>query len=130
VDLDHFKRVNDRWGHAAGDQVLRGVAMTIASSLRGPDRAFRYGGEEFVVTLSETDRQGLLAVAERIRMAVESTPARFRDHGFRLTVSIGGVAGGTEDPLSLADRALYKAKRAGRNRTVLAGTVPKRPARP
>ena len=129
VDLDHFKRVNDRWGHAAGDQVLRGVAVTIASSLRGPDRAFRYGGEEFVVTLSETDRQGLLAVAERIRTAVAATPVRFRDHSFRLTVSIGGVAGGTEDPLSLADRALYQAKRAGRNRTVLAGTLPKRPAR-
>jgi diguanylate cyclase (GGDEF)-like protein len=127
VDLDHFKRVNDRWGHAAGDQVLRGVATTIASSLRGPDRAFRYGGEEFIVTLSETDRQGLLAVAERIRAAVAATPVKFKDHSFRLTVSIGGAAGGTEDPITLADRALYQAKRRGRNRSVLNGATPQRP---
>lgn len=119
IDLDHFKRVNDHYGHAAGDRALRQVATVLLSILRDPDRAYRYGGEEFVAVLTETDRAGAVVVAERIRKEVESLAFPQEARALRLTVSVGAAQSKGDDEegvLARADRALYEAKRLGRNR--------------
>jgi diguanylate cyclase (GGDEF)-like protein len=119
VDLDHFKSVNDRYGHEKGDEALAAVGDAIAAMLRESDFAGRYGGEEFVVLLPGTEKAGSLEVAEKLRFAVEQIEVKDTDH--RLTTSCG-VATFPEDArepeglLRLADRALYAAKSAGRNR--------------
>ena len=119
VDLDHFKNINDRGGHTVGDHVLRQVAAVMLSLLRDPDHAYRFGGDEFVAVLTETDREGALVVAERLRQEVEAL--RFPEET-RLTppvtVSVGVAQARDEDEdgvLTRADRALYEAKRMGRN---------------
>lgn len=117
LDLDDFKQVNDRFGHTAGDDVLRAVARSIGDSLRSIDLPARLGGEEFLVVLPETGIQGALVVAERIRESV-ATHAN-------VTVSIGAVELDPQFPdepslIQAADRALYSAKRAGKNRVVSA----------
>ena len=128
LDLDHFKRVNDRYGHQTGDLVLRESAELIRASLRDPDIPARYGGEEFAVILPKTHVQGALAVAERVWRAIGSRVFR---HGLaegaapaaevRITVSIGVAFFPSKDittaPLLVkyADEALYQAKRSGRN---------------
>jgi diguanylate cyclase (GGDEF)-like protein len=120
VDVDHFKRLNDRHGHAVGDDVLRAVARTIAAAVRDVDVPARYGGEEFVVLLRRPGRAVALEVGERIRAAVQRLD--LRDLGVdRVTVSVGvavGIGDGDRvgDLLVAADRALYRAKRNGRNR--------------
>ncbi len=121
IDLDHFKNVNDSLGHAAGDDVLKGIARTVRPLLRTGDVFARYGGEEFVVLLPLTDSAGAKALAERLRAAVEK--AVFQTHGqaVRITVSIGiaHFDRSQHDPdvlLELADLGLYRAKNAGRNR--------------
>ncbi len=122
IDIDHFKRVNDGHGHPFGDLVLRGVAQALKRVLRNVDSLARYGGEEFVAVLPETPRSEALAVAERLRQAVEAE--RFESGGQRVPVTISlGVASGpppvVENPheiLKLADEALYRAKESGRNR--------------
>lgn len=119
LDVDHFKQVNDRHGHQAGDEVLRQVASTIATSLRSIDSLGRYGGEEFVLVLPQTPRDGAREKAERVRGAVDLSCAC----GEALTVSIG-VAGyrpgdSVDTLLARADAALYAAKERGRNRVVL-----------
>jgi diguanylate cyclase (GGDEF)-like protein len=119
VDLDHFKRINDRFGHAAGDQVLQEVSSAILSNLRDSDHAFRYGGEEFVAILAETKLDGAIAVAERIREGVDAAQVECEGHKVHVTVSVG-VAEAGADVLDRADRALYKAKKAGRNRIKVA----------
>ena len=120
IDVDRFKLLNDRHGHAVGDVVLRAVARTIAATVRDVDLPARYGGEEFVVLLRDPSRQVALEVGERIREAV----ARI-DLGAvgveQVTVSVGATVGGggaerVEDLVAAADRALYRAKRFGRNR--------------
>lgn len=126
VDIDHFKRFNDRYGHLEGDVVLRTVAHVIEANVRGTDTVVRYGGEEFTVILPETDRKEATLVAERLRRAVEEYP--FRHYLFvdaqRITVSVG-VATAPQDAttpeglLEAADQALYAAKEAGRNRVVV-----------
>ncbi len=122
IDIDHFKSVNDRWGHAAGDQVLRQVAQTLRSRTRVFDSLARYGGEEFVVIMSGASAADAVRAAERLRMAIQNMeylPDNKTQH--RLTVSIG-IARGTrsgitsEELLGAADRALYRAKHHGRNR--------------
>ena len=120
VDLDHFKKVNDRWGHAAGDQALREVSSCILSNLRDSDRAFRYGGEEFVAILTETRSEGAAVVAERIRETVAAARVRHEGQALKVTVSIGLAEAGVDDVLERADRALYRAKRGGRNRVRIA----------
>lgn len=115
VDLDRFKQVNDHHGHAIGDRVLREIAGVLLGSLRGPDRAFRYGGEEFLVLVPETPALGALKVAERIRERVEKAPIRNGATRIYVTASIGAAEAGEDDVLVRADRALYQAKRAGRN---------------
>ncbi len=122
IDVDHFKTVNDEYGHAAGDKALRAVADTLRANTRVFDSLARYGGEEFVVVMPGTAIDDGLQAAERLRQAVESTPFMWEQGGHcRLTVSIG-VACTDAQPttpealLHAADLALYEAKRAGRNR--------------
>jgi diguanylate cyclase (GGDEF)-like protein len=125
IDLDHFKRLNDRYGHAAGDRVLRLVGERISAAVRADDTPARYGGEEFAVLLRRADPQQAVEVAERIRRQIgEMTPHEL-GIGERLTVSIGVAVAESHvgDPgalLQSADEALYRAKREGRNRVVLA----------
>ncbi len=127
ADLDHFKGVNDRFGHLTGDQVLAATAEALRDSLRQTDLAGRYGGEEFAAVLPHTTGEGAWVVAQRFRAAVAARDfGSGTGEGFRVTVSVGVAALLPEgqSPLSLldrADRALYEAKATGRNRVVLAG---------
>jgi diguanylate cyclase len=123
LDIDHFKRFNDTWGHQTGDQVLRLVAMTLKSNIKGKDMAARYGGEEFAAILPETDLEGAIIVADNIRKAVQAKELLKRSTNEklgRITASFGVAAYKPGDtPSSLierADRCLYAAKHAGRNR--------------
>jgi diguanylate cyclase (GGDEF)-like protein len=122
LDIDHFKRINDTWGHAAGDQVLQAVGKLLRDSCRVYDVPGRYGGEEFCVLLPETRLGNTSTVAERIRGRLEATELQCGDARTIVTASIG-VAGldgeGVLSPSALierADRALYTAKNRGRNR--------------
>jgi diguanylate cyclase (GGDEF)-like protein len=125
VDIDHFKVVNDSYGHAAGDIVLRGVAQTIAENLRTSDLIGRYGGEEFMLILTETDVEEGAALSEKLRTLVER--ARFAVEGnadLSVTISIG-IVGGAGQQLRMenlvrdADAAMYSAKSLGRNQTYI-----------
>jgi diguanylate cyclase (GGDEF)-like protein len=119
LDLDHFKRLNDVHGHAAGDAVLRGFATMVTSQLRREDVFARYGGEEFSILLPETTEADALMVAERIRAAVERMDVRFGEEILKTTVSIGITPMADrsfEAALALEDTALYRAKSLGRNR--------------
>jgi diguanylate cyclase (GGDEF)-like protein len=123
LDLDHFKQVNDQYGHAAGDQVLAGVGTALRSVLRARDFAGRNGGEEFAVLLPDTDIAAALEIAERVRAAIAEVT--LPGTGVPVTVSIGvagfpGHASTLERLDRLADAALYVAKRQGRNRVELA----------
>lgn len=130
LDIDHFKRVNDRFGHQTGDQVLRLVAATLAAGLRPGDFAARYGGEEFAVILADTDPAAALALAERVRRSFVGRQIVARGSGTNIgeiTLS-GGCA--RYDPgerlsdwVERADRALYAAKQGGRNRVCQAGAA-------
>jgi diguanylate cyclase (GGDEF)-like protein len=135
LDLDHFKDVNDRHGHPAGDEALRVFAGVIRSCLRDGDVASRYGGEEFAVLLADVDGPGAIAVAERIRSRTESTLISLAPGVTeRLTVSVGVALAPDQAAdritlLRIADEALYAAKEAGRNR-VVAGFQAASPATP
>ncbi len=132
LDIDHFKRFNDRLGHPAGDEALRTLVQTLGQRLRAMDFVVRYGGEEFAVVLPGADRVSALATAERLRSAVESATYCPSANSDRLTVSIG-VAVFPEDAddasglLAAADAALYTAKQAGRNTVRAAETVDSTP---
>lgn len=125
LDIDHFKQVNDTWGHPAGDQVLQAVGKLLRESCRVYDVPGRFGGEEFCIVLPETRMGNTTVVAERIRQRLESTVVQCGESLIAVTASIG-IAGmdasGTDDVLSpaalidRADRALYSAKSRGRNR--------------
>jgi two-component system cell cycle response regulator len=125
MDIDHFKTVNDSYGHDAGDEVLREFAGRISANVRGIDLACRYGGEEFVVVMPDTDMELCWTVAERLRKSAEETPFAIsrEPHQIHVTVSIG-IAGSesgadtAEALLHRADQALYRAKREGRNRVI------------
>lgn len=126
VDLDHFKEVNDTYGHLFGDEVLRTVARVLAAEARSSDVAARYGGEEFVIVLPETGLQGSQILAERVREEIARLRFQAPDGTtFSMTASIGLAcypAQGINDVDSLlarADEALYRAKAAGRNRVVV-----------
>lgn len=135
LDVDRFKRVNDTWGHAAGDVVLRELAQRIESQVRASDVAARYGGEEFVVILPDTDISDGILLAERIRAAISATPIRLPgDDETMITASIGisaiRPARDAKDLKTLgdsliarADVALYSAKSGGRNRVVAEKTT-------
>ena len=124
-DIDHFKSVNDTYGHPAGDAVLKEFAQRISRNVRGVDLCCRLGGEEFVVVMPDTDAAFAKVVAERLRVCIANTPFTVDAEGTRLdiTVSIGlaTTIGGSERPsdlLSRADHYLYEAKRNGRNQVV------------
>lgn len=127
VDLDHFKQINDTYGHPFGDEVLKKVAAALTDGARKVDLVARYGGEEFVLVLPSTDAHGAVQVAERVRRAVEAEPFRHDGRTVHLTLSLGVATSelpGVTDEHSLvkrADMALYAAKRAGRNRVMVAG---------
>ncbi|MCW8943547.1 MAG: diguanylate cyclase [Sedimenticola sp.] len=120
VDVDHFKKVNDTYGHLAGDKVLHVIGAHLKKATRKVDFPARYGGEEFVVLLPEVDLKGAKIVAEKIRRAVEEKPFRSGDNRVNITVSCGVAqfrkGDGRKNPFERADEALYLAKRGGRNR--------------
>jgi len=126
LDIDHFKSFNDSYGHQVGDLVLREIAQCIKSALRTNDQAARYGGEEFAVIIPETDEQGALTTAERIRTKIESHVIQSGDNRLRVTISIGCAAypihaADQQELIANADAALYHAKENGRNQSCLYG---------
>lgn len=127
LDLDHFKSVNDTYGHLIGDAVLKETARRITSCVRPYDTVGRYGGEEFLVVVPGSDGHGTLALAERIRKAIESEPVPADATPVRVTVSCGVAVSKGNKPLDshallhLADEALYRAKEKGRNCSELSG---------
>jgi diguanylate cyclase (GGDEF)-like protein len=128
LDIDHFKRVNDTFGHDAGDDVLKHLVATLQAVLRRLDLLGRLGGEEFAVLLPATGQHGALELAERLRLAIEKNPAplqrpaqRAGQQAVAYTISIGVAVLGPEaadpdDALTRADHAMYRAKTTGRNR--------------
>jgi diguanylate cyclase (GGDEF)-like protein len=132
IDLDHFKVLNDTYGHQAGDTALTAFGQTLISSVRRSDLAARYGGEEFIVVMAGTGAVQARVVADKIRTAVADMQVELPEHPtLALTVSIGGAAypedtSSAGELLALADESLYRAKRAGRNRTCMAGDARRR----
>ncbi len=128
LDIDHFKSVNDTYGHAVGDQVIKAIAERTGKCIRSTDILFRYGGEEFVALLSNTDLQGAQLLAERIRAAVEQEQICCGDQTLRVTASLGVAELAANENqaqfFTRADQALYQAKREGRNRVCLAEKTP------
>ncbi len=130
LDIDYFKRVNDSFGHHAGDAVLQEVARRIKASVRKIDIAGRYGGEEFLFVLPGCDARTTGAIAERVRLMISATPMMAAGHAIQVTASIGvamSTAPHEMNPQALienADRALYRAKALGRNRVDLGGGDP------
>jgi diguanylate cyclase (GGDEF)-like protein len=126
ADIDHFKAVNDRHGHAAGDSVLEAVGAILKRRLRGSDHGGRYGGEEFLMVLANADADGGRIFAERLRQEVESTELGAETgSSIQVTLSVGVATLGARhetpgDLVSQADEALYRAKQAGRNRVEVA----------
>lgn len=125
IDADHFKRINDRYGHCAGDAALKAIAEACSASVRDTDVVGRFGGEEFIVLLPHTPAAAAAVVAERIRRTVLESHLKWQEQKFEVTLSLGiaeaGVhADGFDDLIAAADRALYAAKEGGRNRTVVA----------
>ena len=146
ADIDHFKEINDTYGHQAGDEVLRSIALLLVNQTRATDITARYGGEEFVAVLPETDAHGALRVAEKLRESVAVTPLYHLERGvlgesprtdetssIGCTISIGVASFDAKrmadagELVRAADEALYAAKQAGRNRVVAAWMMPGRP---
>jgi diguanylate cyclase (GGDEF)-like protein len=134
IDIDHFKKINDTHGHAAGDDAIRRIAALVGDCIRTTDKAARFGGEEFVVLLREIDQDTALLLAERIRRAVEETPIRSGEIAIPATVSVGvalfdATDRDVQDMIERADQGLYAAKKTGRNRTFLMPAAESRSAR-
>lgn len=125
VDVDHFKRINDTWGHVAGDRALESMAQVLTNNIRPMDLLARFGGEEFAMGLPNTTLDAAFAIAERVRRAVEflALPFRRSDPLPHLTVSLGVTAmqdgQSLDEMMALADAALYRAKEGGRNRVAI-----------
>jgi diguanylate cyclase (GGDEF)-like protein len=120
LDIDHFKKFNDTWGHQAGDHVLKEVARVVRDQCRKTDIVARYGGEELSVILPGTDAKGALLLAERIREEVATMRSQFEGHELSVTLSIGISSlnqniQDKEQLIKLADEALYRSKESGRN---------------
>jgi two-component system, cell cycle response regulator len=134
TDIDHFKSVNDTYGHPTGDQVLKGVARLIQQTARDTDVVARYGGEEFAIVMPETDMNGARIIAERIREAVMAEVFQTELGPLKVTLSLG-IATAPESAkekqalIDLADQCLYQAKRSGRNRAVTAAELNGRAAK-
>jgi diguanylate cyclase (GGDEF)-like protein/PAS domain S-box-containing protein len=118
IDLDHFKSINDRFGHSVGDSVLTRFAQKVKSLLRPTDTFGRWGGEEFIILLSETDRRGALILAERIRRTIHES-SLIQEAPVTASIGVASLQGGQrsrDELINAADRALYQAKEDGRNR--------------
>lgn len=126
IDIDHFKQINDSYGHRAGDRVLQHTVTGIQSALRDTDQVFRYGGEEFVVLLNNTELNAAKLIAERIRLFIAMTPLTVEKKEVSATISIGVSILGPKDSadafLKRTDSALYIAKNSGRNKVICLGT--------
>lgn len=125
LDIDHFKQVNDTYGHAGGDVVLKSVSQTLAKAVRDVDKVYRVGGEEFLVLCPDISMDGAQTCAERLRTAVEDHVVEFKSQKISVTISLGVAEflpsmEGADSLLSAADKALYAAKNAGRNTVCLA----------
>lgn len=124
LDIDHFKRINDQYGHIVGDCALKAISQRIGACKRDGDLLFRYGGEEFVILMRDTDRDGAMLLAERIREDIQNTPCHCSGADLAMTVSMGiSILHPDDSPVSLfarADQALYSAKRNGRNQVCVA----------
>ena len=126
IDIDFFKKVNDTYGHAAGDAVIQGIGSVLTKTLGTSDKVARFGGEEFVVLVHEVDANGIITVAQNLRRAIEALTIDYQGQSLSVTVSIGGAMtqrsdGDVQAVIERADAALYKAKTAGRNRVVIDG---------
>lgn len=124
IDIDYFKKINDTYGHLCGDYVLKEIAYLMNKNFRQTDTIFRYGGEEFVVILTETPKETAHIPMERLRKLVENHTFRFKGQEIKVTISVG-INSKTDyesafDMLEDADKALYEAKKSGRNRVVFA----------
>ena len=123
LDIDHFKKFNDTYGHKTGDKVLKSVAATVSNSIRVSDHIFRYGGEEFVVILSRINKETTKTLSEKIRREVERDYFVDGDNELKVTMSIGAAIITPEDTeaslFERADKALYQAKQNGRNQILL-----------
>ena len=124
LDIDHFKAINDQYGHECGDIALTTVAKRIKESLRSSDIVFRFGGEEFVILLSNTDLAGAELLAERIRSTIELHTLAYDMATIKITASLGVGALRKDDTVETfikrADDAMYKAKKNGKNQIILA----------
>ncbi|MBI3896973.1 MAG: diguanylate cyclase [Gammaproteobacteria bacterium] len=128
LDIDHFKKVNDNYGHLAGDYVLKELAVLVKRTIRSEDVLARFGGEEFVVLMRDADDEKALMLAERLRRIVEQTVVTYEDKRIPMTISIGigTMSASPQNPpiqnatdlVNCADRYLYQAKRGGRNRVI------------
>lgn len=123
-DVDHFKKVNDSYGHDVGDKCLKAIIEKVRPVLRGSDFLARFGGEEFIVVLPETGEKGALETGEKIRMAVESIAFYHKEEKVQITISVGGTTVRQDDTgydvmFARTDKALYDAKNTGRNRTIV-----------
>jgi len=126
LDIDHFKHVNDTYGHQAGDKVIEQLAQLLREHARESDVAGRYGGEEFGVVLSDTDQAGARIFAERLRQAVEQLLVQYNSQDIRFTISLGvadlsAPANDHAELIARADQALYTSKKTGRNRVTVHG---------
>lgn len=123
IDIDHFKNINDTYGHACGDVILKSVAQTIRGLLRKYDVFARYGGEEFLTLLPETDLTGAAVVAERFRRRIEQMTVKYADFTIKITITLGVALFdeklGADRSIQMADKALYQGKESGRNRVVV-----------
>jgi diguanylate cyclase (GGDEF)-like protein len=128
LDIDHFKNINDTYGHQAGDLVLKELADILRKNCRSIDIPCRYGGEEFTIILSETSRDQALVFLERIRTVIEASRIDYHDHSIQVTMSLGYASfpdldpGDLESFIEMADRALYISKKTGRNKTTYFGS--------
>ena len=125
IDIDLFKSFNDTYGHSCGDYVLKELAYLLVQNFRQTDLIFRYGGEEFVILLTETPLENAFIPLERLRKAVEENRFRYKGQDLKVTIS-GGISSNNDienlwDMFDLADKALYKAKECGRNQIKLTG---------
>lgn len=123
-DIDHFKKVNDKFGHLFGDEILKGIGNILMKSIRTCDTAFRYGGEEFSIILPETTKERAFITAQRIRKKISHTDFKIKKRTVKVTVSAGisdfdRHSKSNESLVMKADKALYMAKRQGRNRAVV-----------